>query len=174
MGKRAIIPIKESLEELKLLYKKTRNYKSKLRIKSLILTKNNKFKTRVELSKYLGIGLRTLFDWTKKYQTEGIEVMMNSRSGGKHHLVVSSEIKKSLTEKLNNSKEPLQGYNDAVVWIKSKHNIDINYHTLRSFMIVNFGTKLKQPRKSHYKKDEQAFETFKKTSGTSKNNHQTK
>lgn len=54
------------------------------------------------------------------------------------------------------------GYNDAVIWVRNKHNIDINYHTLRSFMIVNFGTKLKQPRKSHYKKDEQAFETFKK------------
>ena len=79
-------------------------------------------------------------------------------------MVISSEIKESLRQKLNNSKDPLQGYNDAVDWVKSKHNVDINYHTLRSFMIVNFGTKLKQPRKSHYKKNEQAFETFKKTS----------
>lgn len=31
-------------------------------------------------------------------------------------------------------------------------------------MIVNFGTKLKQPRKSHYKKDEKAFEDLKKNS----------
>ncbi len=88
--------------------------------------------------------------------------MINSTSGGKHHLVVSPEIKESLREKLNNSKEPLQGYSDAVVWVKSKHDIDVNYHTLRSFMIVNFGTKLKQLRKSHYKKDEQAFGAFKK------------
>jgi len=164
MGKRAIILIKESIGELELLYKKTRNYKSKLRIKSLILTKANKFNTRVELSNYLGVGLRTLFDWTKKYQAEGIEAMINSTSGGKHHVVVPLKIKESLAGKLNNSEDPLQGYNDAVAWVKSKYDIDINYHTLRSFMIVNFGTKLKQPRKSHYKKDEQAFEAFKKTS----------
>lgn len=164
MGQRAIITINESLEELGLLYKKTRNHKSKLRIKSLILTKINKFKTRAELSNHLGIGLRTLFDWIKKYQAEGIEVMINSTSGGKHHMVIPPEIKESLREKLNNSEDPLQGYNDAVFWVKSKHNIDLNYHTLRSFMIVNFGTKLKQPRKSHYKKEEQAFEAFKKTS----------
>ncbi len=162
MEKKAIIPIKESLEELELLYKKTRNYKSKLRIKSLILTKSDKFKTRVELSNHLGVGLRTLFDWAKKYQTEGIESMINSTSGGRHHIVISDEIKESLRQKLNNSKDPLQGYNDAVIWVKNKHNVDINYHTLRSFMITNFGTKLKQPRKSHYKKDEQAFEAFKK------------
>jgi len=174
MGKRVIIPIKESLEKLELRYKKTRDYKSKLKIKSLILTKNNKFKTRVELSEHLGIGLRTLFDWTKKYQTYGIETMINSKSGGKRHIVITPEIKKSLEEKLNNSQYPLQGYNDAVVWVKNKHNIDLNYHTLRSFMIVNFGTKLKQPRKSHYKKDEQAFETFKKTSTSFKNYHQSK
>ena len=167
MGKRAIIQIQESLIELNILYKKTRNYKSKLRIKSLILTKANKFKTREELSKHLGIGLRTLYNWTHKYKTEGVVSLINSTSGGSHNYVVSEEIKQSLEKKLKNSKEPLQGYNDAVEWVKNKHNVKINYHTLRSFMIVNFGTKLKQPRKSHYKKDEEAFEAFKKTSGAS-------
>ena len=167
MGKRAEITVNESLAELNFLYKKARNYKYKLRIKSLILTKTNKFKTREELSIHLGVGLRTLYDWTHKYKTEGLNSMLNSTSGGSYNHVVSVEIKESLKEKLNNSKDPLQGYNDAVEWVKNKHNVDINYHTLRSFMIVNFGTKLKQPRKSHYKKDEEAFEVFKKTSGTS-------
>ena len=51
--------------------------------------------------------------------------------------------------------------------VLKNYSVEINYHTLRSFMIVNFGTKLKQPRKSHYKKDEEAFEAFKKTSRTS-------
>lgn len=164
MGKKASIVIKESIEELKFLYEKERDYKKKLRIKSLILTKTNKFKTRLALSEYLGIGLRTLFNWTKNYQTEGVESMLSSVSGGSRTRVITKDIKKSLQDKLHNSTNPLQGYNDAVEWIKNKHNVVINYHTLRSFMIVNFGTKLKTPRKSHYKKDEEAFETFKKTS----------
>ncbi|MFT5601590.1 MAG: transposase, partial [Flavobacteriales bacterium] len=57
-----------------------------------------------------------------------------------------------------------QGYNDAVLWIKQEFGYDLKYHTVRAFMIRNFGTKLKTPRKSHYKKDEVAFEAFKKTS----------
>jgi len=93
--------------------------------------------------------------------------MIKSTSGGGHNHKVSNEIRASLDKKLNNSTAPLQGYNDAVEWVKIKHNIEINYHTLRSFMIANFGTKLKQPRKSHYKKDEVAFESFKKASRTS-------
>lgn len=153
-----------SVEDLDFLYKRTRNYKSKLRIKSLILIKNNKFKTRLELSNHLGIGLRTLFDWTNNYLSGGLESMLASTSGGSRNRIISITLRKSLKEKLNNSKEPLQGYNDAVLWVKNNCGLAINYHTLRSFMIVNFGTKLKHPRKSHYKKDEQAFEAFKKTS----------
>lgn len=167
MGKKTIIHIKESVEELEILYKKTRKHKVKQRIKSLILTKTQKYSTREQLAQHLGINAKTLYVWTKTYKRSGLTVMINSASGGSHNYVVTEEIKESLADKLNNSKEPLQGYNDAVEWVNHKHNTDINYHTLRSFMIVNFGTKLKQPRKSHYKKDEKAFETFKKTSVTS-------
>ena len=167
MGKKTIIHINESVKELELLYKKTRKHKVKQRIKSLILTKTHKYSTRDKLAQHLGINVKTLYVWTKIYKLSGLTTMINSTSGGSHNYVVTEEIKESLANKLNNSKEPLQGYNDAVEWVKHKHNTDINYHTLRSFMIVNFGTKLKQPRKSHYKKDEKAFDAFKKTSVTS-------
>jgi transposase len=43
-------------------------------------------------------------------------------------------------------------------------DIEKKLNTVRAFMIRNFGTKLKTPRKSHYKKDEVAFDAFKKTS----------
>lgn len=167
MGKRAVIIIKESLNELNVLYKQTRKHKAKKKIKSLIFTKGQKFTTRLELAKYLGIDKKTLYVWTKQYKDFGIGFMIKSTSGGRHNYKVSDEIKAGLEKKLNNSTAPLQGYTDAVEWVKDKHGTEVNYHTLRSFMIANFGTKLKQPRKSHYKKDEEAFEAFKKTSGTS-------
>ena len=164
MGKRTVILIKESINELNVLYKHTRKYKAKKKLKSLLLTKAQRFSTRIELARHLGIDIKTLYVWTKQYKDFGIEFMIKSTSGGSHNHKISKEIRVSLKKKLNNSSNPLQGYKDAVEWVKNKHNIDINYHTLRSFMIVNFGAKLKQPRKSHYKKDEQAFDAFKKTS----------
>ncbi len=167
MGKKAVIYIKESLEELELLHKKTRKHRVKKRIKSLILTKQQTYSTRVELAEHLSVDVKTLFVWTKTYKSLGLTAMINATSGGSHNHVITKEIRESLSAKLHNSTEPLQGYSDAVLWIKDNLNIDVNYHTLRSFMITNFGSKLKQPRKSHYKKDEKAFETFKKTSVTS-------
>lgn len=167
MGKKAVIHIKESLDELEILYKKTRKHKVKKRIKSLILTKQQTYSTRSEIAKHLSVDTKTLFTWTKIYKSLGLTAMINATSGGSHNHVVTDEIRESLSIKLHNSTEPLQSYTDAVLWVKDNLNIDVNYHTLRSFMITNFGSKLKQPRKSHYKKDEKAFEAFKKTSVTS-------
>jgi len=119
------------------------------------------------LAKHLGIDTKTLYVWTKTYQEKGLDAMLIMSGGGKRREKITNTLKNELEKKLNNSTSPLQGYTDAVEWVRTKFNIEVNYHTLRSFMIVNFGTKLKQPRKSHYKKDEKAFESFKKTSGTS-------
>lgn len=162
MGKQVIIDIKETVEKLDLLYRSNRNFKIKRRIKSLILTKKNKFNSREQLAKYLGINVKTLYVWTKTYQDEGLDAMLTMSGGGKRREKIPNTIKDELEKKLNDSASPLQGYTDAVEWVRTKFNLQIKYHTLRSFMIVNFGTKLKQPRKSHYKKDEKAFEDFKK------------
>jgi len=167
MGKKVEIHIKEDIKELDLLYRKSRGFKIKRRIKSLILTKLNKFETRLKLAKHLGIDVKTLYTWTKIYKEKGLEAMLRSSSGGKRREVITGNIKEKLAQKLHDSTSPLHGYTDAVRWVRNEFDLEINYHTLRSFMIVNFGTKLKQPRKSHYKKDEKAFETFKKTSETS-------
>jgi len=163
MGKRATIEVKESEEELDKLYRLSRKHKVKKRIKSLQLTKKNQFDTRLELSKYLGVDAKTLYVWMRIYQQQGLESLLKSTSGGRHREVVPNRLKESLDKKLKDSTNPLKGYTDAVLWAKEECNLDINYQTLRSFMITNFGCKLKQPRKSHYKKDEVAFETFKKT-----------
>lgn len=171
MGKRAIIHIRESKQELDSIYRNSRSYKVKKKIKSLQLTLSNKYDTRLELAKDIGVDVKTLYVWTKLYQEEGIEVLLESTSGGKHRKVVSDILRDALEKKLKDSTNSLKGYTDAVVWAKKEHDIEINYHTIRSFMITNFGCKLKQPRKSHYKKDEVAFETFKKTSGTTSTNN---
>jgi len=163
MGKVFGITIKESISTLKSLHKKEKSQKIKLRLLSLILTKEEKFVRRVDLAKFLGVNIDTLNKWTGKYKKLGLKQMLSVNSGGKRREVVPKSIHKEIEDKLNNSTAPLQGYTDAVTWIKQEFGYDIKYHTVRAFMIQNFGSKLKTPRKSHYKKDEVAFSTFKKT-----------
>jgi transposase len=85
------------------------------------------------------------------------------KSGGNRKSVIGAQLHESLSTKLNDSNNPLRGYWDGVLWVKTHHGIDIKYNTLRTYLIRHFHTKLKSPRKSHYKKDEQAIEAFKKT-----------
>ncbi len=164
MGKIFEITIKESISTLKSLHKKERSQKKKLRLLSLILTKEEKFVRRVDLAKFLGVNIDTLNKWTEKYKNLGLKKMLSVNSGGKRREAVPKSIHKEIEDKLNNSTAPLQGYTDAVTWIKQEFGYEIKYHTVRAFMVRNFGSKLKTPRKSHYKKDEVAFSTFKKTS----------
>ena len=163
MGKVFDITIKESIEELKTLHRKEKSLKKKLRLLSLILTKEEKFLRRVDLAKFLGVNITTLNKWTDKYKELGLKGFLEISGGGKRRESVPVSIHEDIKNKLQDSTAPLQGYTDAVKWVEQEFGYQIKYHTLRAFMKRNFGTKLKVPRKSHYKKDEVAFEAFKKT-----------
>jgi len=60
MGKVFEITIKESLSTLKLQRKREKSQKKKLRLLSLILTKEERFVRRVDLAQYLGVNIDTL------------------------------------------------------------------------------------------------------------------
>lgn len=163
MGKRVKIEIKEDLEYLKSLRKKEKNHRLKTRIQSLILTKENKFSRRTDLANHLGIGIASLDRWTKVYKESGLDCMLTISNGGKRRNSIPKEVHEGLAKKVYNSNDPFLGYWDAVLWVKENYQLEIKYNTLRTYLIRNFKTKLKEPRKSHYKKDEQAIEAFKKT-----------
>jgi transposase len=162
MGKYTTIIVKEEIEELKSLRTREKNHRLKTRIQSLILTKENKFKTREELANHLGVGVSSLYRWTEVYKESGIEAMLKISNGGLRRKSITKEVHQGLEEKLKDSTKPLLGYFDAQQWVQDTYSIEYKYNTLRTYMIRNFKTKLKTPRKSHYKKDEQAIEAFKK------------
>jgi len=126
MGKVFKITIKESLSTLKSLHKKEKNHKKKLRLLSLLLTKEEKFVRRVDLAQYLGVNIDTLNKWTGKYKASGLKGMLWVNSGGKRREVVPKSIHKEIENKLNDSTSPLQGYTDAVSWIKQEFGYQIS------------------------------------------------
>lgn len=163
MARQSKIEVKENISSLQDLYRKEKNHRIRPRIKCLILLKEKKFQSQLEISKYLGVDYATLKRWLKQYKEEGLDSILVLKSGGTRRSVIDTKIHESLLVKLHDSNEPLLGYWDAVLWVKNTHDIKIKYTTLRAYLIRHFKTKLKAPRKSHYKKDEQAIEVFKKT-----------
>jgi len=164
MGKRATLLIKESQAELLSLKKTSKSIYSKNRLQALLLIKISAFKTRKEVALAIGIHKRTLEHWTKEYIQYGIHSYINDNRGGSRRSCMSKASHHQLEQKVNNSDNPFLGYKDALLWFKENISEDMKYNTLRSYLIRHFGTKLKMPRKSHYQKDEQAIEVFKKTS----------
>lgn len=164
MSKKINFELNESLIELEELRKKQTNHRLEKRLLFLILKDEQKYSTRENLADYLNINEGTLRVWSKIYIESGLDSLLKISSGGSRHHKVPQSIHKELELKLKDSLNPLLGYNDAVRWVKQEFGIEIAYNTLRTYMKRNFGTKLKVPRKSHYKKDEQAIEVFKKLS----------
>lgn len=157
------IEISEGFTELRSAYHKIRDTRIKLRVKALILFKEGNFKKQEDLASHLCIGYSTLKRWLKKYSEESFDSYILEPERGKPKSLVTPELHEALANKLKDSQRPLQSYLDAVVWVKEQHGIELKYHTLRKYMIKHFKTKLKVPRKSHYKKDDQAIEAFFKT-----------
>ena len=163
MGRLSKITIKEELKDLKLSHKSESNPQLKRKLLCLIYTKEKKYSTQQILANNIGVDHATVKRWLKQYSEETLASYLSVKRGGNRKSVVSKELHNALSNKLHSSSNPLKGYWDVQVWIKKEFDLDLKYHTVRSYLIRHFKTKLKSPRKSHYKKDEQAIEAFFKT-----------
>lgn len=161
--KTATLDIVETSAEFASLLSKQKNLIGEKRIKSLIFIKKNKFKTRQEVSDYLGIHIRTLERWIHTYKTTGINEMVHDKPKNKKSKIITNEIHQGLAERVNDPHNPFLGYWDAQIWVNEKYGVDIKYQRIREYLKQHFKTKLKSPRKSHYKKDEEAEKAFLKT-----------
>lgn len=164
MGKRAYLEISETLSELKKLALKQKNLKSEKRIKCLIDIKTDKFNTRQELADYLSIHIRTLERWLLAYKLGGVVLMLTDKPKNKGSKIITNEIHKGLQQRVNDPNNSFLGYWDAQQWVKDQYGVEIKYHRIRGYLIQHFKTKLKTPRKSHYKKNDEAEKAFLKTS----------
>lgn len=120
--------------------------------------------SRKETAKKANISLRTQERWIDIYLKKGIDIFLAKPTRKKPSKIITKEIHKALEVRLTTSELHFLGYWDATDWVNQKFGVQIKYHWLRKYLIKHFKTKLKSPRKSHYKKDEQAIEAFLKTS----------
>ncbi|WP_346883987.1 winged helix-turn-helix domain-containing protein [uncultured Algibacter sp.] len=163
MAKAKDFPIKESISDLNLLRKKQSNFKFEKRIIWLIAIKTKRFKTRKSLSDYLGVTVRTSERWSQKYITKGLDGLLSDEPKNLKSRIITPEIHQGLSNHVNSSEAPFSGYWDAVQWVEDQYGVTVKYHNLRRYLIQHFKTKLKSPRKSHYKKDDEAEKAFLKT-----------
>ncbi len=90
---------------------------------------------------------------------------MSPRPQTRRSKIVTDQIHEALAQRVNSSSNPFLGYWEAQAWVEQEYGVQMTYHWIRKYLIQHFKTKLKSPRKSHNKKEEQAIEAFLKTTG---------
>lgn len=163
MARTSKLVITHSIDELKSLLKKQSQHKNIQRLQALLYIKENTYKTRRDLSEHMGIVRRTLEMWLSKYRQEGIEGMLVSGTRTRKSKCIPSDVEIELGKIVQNPKQGFSSYVEAQRWLASEHNLDIKYNTVREHLIRHYKTKIKSPRKSHIKKNDQAGDAFLKT-----------
>lgn len=163
MARISKLVVKESVKEIETLMKKQSSYKNIQRLQALIHIQENTFSTRAALSEHMGVSRRSLEKWLAKYRQLGMVGMLISPNRSKGSSIIPADVDKELSEIVGDPKKGFNSYVEAQQWLSVEHNLDVKYNTVREHLIRRYQTKIKSPRKSHIKKDDQAVDAFLKT-----------
>jgi transposase len=158
------VQVKESLQDLKRLFKKS-SLLIQPRIKMLIeIKKSDNSLSKRALAELVGVNHNSIQTWRSMYQSGGITLLMSHKKKGYKPTLITTEEHKAIQNKLHNPQNGLRGYTELMNWIEQELEKKIKYNTLYKYCVRNFGTSVKVARKSHVNKDIEAVEAFKKTS----------
>lgn len=163
MPKKINISVLESEKELVLLLRKTTTDRVRGRLKALLLLKQGKVQYQSQLAMKLGFTEKTIREWLKLYESEGLSSLIKVRVGGNRESVLSKQVLTFIEEQLTNPQTTITSYVELQQLIEETFGEFVNYKTLNGYCNRVFKSKLKVSRKSHYKQDQQAIEAFKKT-----------
>ena len=127
------------------------------------MIKQGKVTYTYQLAKKLKRERKTIYNWLKLYQQEGITSYLKVKSRGSRKEQIPVSVKLALSEKLSDPSTSITSYVELLDWIETNYHLELNYQTLYSHCRTHHNSVLKVARKSHHKKDDLAIEAFKKT-----------
>jgi transposase len=159
------IAVAESLEELRRVLRNVSPFIAP-RIKMLIEMKKYRESgiSKRLLAEQIGVNHNSVQSWRTMYTSGGLTRLCSHNKKGFRPSVFTKNEHNLIADKLNDPKNGLRGYTELLEWIEEQFSKEVKYNTMLKYCIRNFGSSVKVARKSHVKKDEQAVDTFKKTS----------
>ncbi len=136
------------------------------RISVLIELKKNEATgvSKRSVAEAVGVNHNSVQTWRTLYEQGGIDAVLNHKRKGGRPSRISAEEHQLISQKLHDPKNGLRGYVELLSWVEDEFKKSIKYNTLLKYATRHFGSKIKTARKSHVKKDDEAVNTFKKTS----------
>jgi len=157
--------IKESVAEIKQLKKQSITIIAK-RLDALLVFKEYEKEgiSKRTVADIIGVNHNSIQTWRSLYISGGIKALMNHNNKGYKPSKINADQEKALKNIVNNPENGFVGYIELQTWFNETYKMSIEYNTFRTFIIRKFKTKIKVARKYHAKKDQDAVDSFKKTS----------
>lgn len=162
-----VVPVKESVSDLKILFRKSTPMMQP-RIKMLIAIKKAGTEgiSKRELMENVGASSQSIHNWRTAYKQGGMDSLLyNGRKGkaGKPSLFTQDEHER-IAKKLKDPRNGLAGFRELQQWVAQEFDKEVKYNTILKYATRHFGASVKAARKSHVNKSEPAVMAFKKTS----------
>jgi transposase len=160
--------IKESETELKKLMRDSDPMIAK-RVQALLVFKRNEASglSKRAVAGEIGVNHNSVQTWRSLYIAGGIKSLTSHSNIGYKPAKINKEQEQALKEKLNNPHNGIVGFIELLDWFNTTYGTVINYKTFHGFVVRKFSAKIKVARKFHVKRNAEAGESFKKTSGES-------
>lgn len=165
MARQISIEVRESEQELRSLLNQQTKLLQYQRAKALLLIKQGKVVYTYQLAKKLKRERKTIYNWLRSYEREGITGYLNVKSRGSRKESIPIAVKQAISKKLSDPSTTITSYVELLDWIAADFHLVLKYKTLYSHCRIHHNSVLKVSRKSHHKKDDKAVESFKKTAG---------
>jgi len=118
MAKQINLKISESVKELKSYLSKQPTILRRSRVKALLLIKEGSVVYTRDISKKLKYDRRTVYNWIKIYESQGLSGLIKVNSGGNNSPVLSPEVKAGIKEKLSQHYTNIISYVELLDWIR--------------------------------------------------------
>lgn len=157
--------IQETPSQLKKLQTQQKDLSKFRKMQGLYLLKTGEVKTVTHLADYLGVHRVTIQKWLKIYRQQGVNGLLTEPEdqGGRPKQLEDSAIA-HLQERLSQEEQGFRSYGEIQKWLEDNYQILLNYKTLYHLVKYQLKAKLKVPRRSAAKKNEEEAKAFKKTS----------
>ena len=151
--KRKIPEVREDLTYIKQRYQSEKHPRKKQRLFMLYVLKSQQAKTMQEIACLLALGRNTIGQWLARYETDGIEGLLEIRTHPNRPRAIPPAILEQLQEKLR-TPQGFHSYKEIWQWLRDTCQLNIAYQTTHHLVRYRLKAKLKVPRKSHSKKDQ--------------------
>ena len=161
MGRKFVVVIGESIEELRKQLKAQKTGRGKEKMQMLYWLKKGEILSRNELAERLNHDNSTIYRWLKRYKEGGIERLLEEPVRPGRNRSIPEEVIAALTAELEKPKG-FNSYGDIQSWLQENYGLAVPYSTVHRIVRYELKAKKKVPRPRSTEASEAQQQTYKK------------